>query len=680
MAKQLVGPFERHIDKGVLGLTALLLVAVIAMYGVTTPNQVEFGREPVKPGAIDATLKTKADSVVNQIARKKPEPEEYQPRSESFDQLLETYAAAGLPKTLPRGVSFLPTASLVGPPVPIDGWVELPKVVRLPKPKVVVGRSIVQQPIPTGTPDSMIAGFQQQLNWATVTSNFDREEMERREAAAYPAPQGVIFAGTELQRRMMRDDGTWSDEEWKTINTWTNAESDDPLSQALEPPQITLMDIDGTLAAPAADRAAVQDYERYLAKPQTQLSILRPLPPDTVSGDLWRVPITTNRRDVLAMDDEYQNPESPPTDDLSSQDRYPDKDLVVSAPTTAAQSIDDINKARWSKYRELARQAEEETSRDLAVLAKNILVEIIQDSRSSRADKQRAKEMAEGEAADRIRQIQRDLVLKMRQEQLAGGHAKRDSREEQYVRPKLPQQQVWAINAEYNPSSPDYLEGGRTYQYRMRVLLFNHLAGRPSSMKNSDDAKVVRFGGEWSEASDPVYVETAYRFFVTNTRGSGDGVKVKLAMYKWVEGYWVSTTQNFTLGESLSVQDEPEVPLMSFSGRELQKIAVHFDTPASLLGVSDDETVLLPGRSGRFDLDKESVVAFVDNRGHVFERIAALDKMNSEYRATQDEVFDPKSMKKEEPDRPKPMPGGPGGKRGPGRDRPRGKSTGKGGP
>jgi len=44
MAKQLVNPIERHVEKAVLGLTGLALVAVIALYLVTSPNQIELGQ------------------------------------------------------------------------------------------------------------------------------------------------------------------------------------------------------------------------------------------------------------------------------------------------------------------------------------------------------------------------------------------------------------------------------------------------------------------------------------------------------------------------------------------------------------------------------------------------------------------------------------------------------------
>ncbi|MCH7632724.1 MAG: hypothetical protein IIB59_05885, partial [Planctomycetes bacterium] len=60
MAKQLVNPLERHVEKAVVGLAALLLLGVIARYLVTTPNQIELGGETVTPRTIDAKVAQKA--------------------------------------------------------------------------------------------------------------------------------------------------------------------------------------------------------------------------------------------------------------------------------------------------------------------------------------------------------------------------------------------------------------------------------------------------------------------------------------------------------------------------------------------------------------------------------------------------------------------------------------------
>ena len=43
MAKQLVNPIERHIEKAIVGVAGLVLLGAIARYLVTSPNQIDLG-------------------------------------------------------------------------------------------------------------------------------------------------------------------------------------------------------------------------------------------------------------------------------------------------------------------------------------------------------------------------------------------------------------------------------------------------------------------------------------------------------------------------------------------------------------------------------------------------------------------------------------------------------------
>ena len=56
MAKQVVNPIERHIEKALLAVAGIALIGVIVMFVVRSPNQVEIGGEMVTPGEIDAKL------------------------------------------------------------------------------------------------------------------------------------------------------------------------------------------------------------------------------------------------------------------------------------------------------------------------------------------------------------------------------------------------------------------------------------------------------------------------------------------------------------------------------------------------------------------------------------------------------------------------------------------------
>ena len=75
MAKQAVSPIERHVEKGVLGVTALVLLSAVAMFLVRSPNTLEMDGQEVGPGEIDDRVRAKAQTVRASINRFKPEVE-----------------------------------------------------------------------------------------------------------------------------------------------------------------------------------------------------------------------------------------------------------------------------------------------------------------------------------------------------------------------------------------------------------------------------------------------------------------------------------------------------------------------------------------------------------------------------------------------------------------------------
>ena len=72
MAKQLVGPVERHVEKAIVAIAGVVLIAVIAKYLVTSPNQLELGGEMGDPSTIDRKVADKAAEVRARIQDHRP--------------------------------------------------------------------------------------------------------------------------------------------------------------------------------------------------------------------------------------------------------------------------------------------------------------------------------------------------------------------------------------------------------------------------------------------------------------------------------------------------------------------------------------------------------------------------------------------------------------------------------
>ena len=116
MAKQLVNPLERHVEKGVLGLAVLLLLGVAAKFLVTSPNQIELGGETVAPNTIDQLLLQTASKTRERIRSARSETEDVTELAGDFAQALDPFAAHRIARKLKRTVSFRPPVPRTAPP------------------------------------------------------------------------------------------------------------------------------------------------------------------------------------------------------------------------------------------------------------------------------------------------------------------------------------------------------------------------------------------------------------------------------------------------------------------------------------------------------------------------------------------------------------------------------------
>ena len=125
MAKQLVGPLERHVEKAIVGIAGLILIAVIAKYVVTAPNQLEVGGELVDPATVDKKVADKAAEVRDRIANHDPEDETPELLYGEFVKSLDPYPSNQLALEAPRGVVFGPAVPIIDPPEAIKGQKKL---------------------------------------------------------------------------------------------------------------------------------------------------------------------------------------------------------------------------------------------------------------------------------------------------------------------------------------------------------------------------------------------------------------------------------------------------------------------------------------------------------------------------------------------------------------------------
>jgi hypothetical protein len=588
MAKQAVGTVERHVEKGVLALCGIGLLATVALYLVKSPNQADVGGDAVGPDGVYEAVARQGERLRINMLDAKEDVEPTEDRSTEMELWLRKPLVAGqLDPKWRAPVPPLPSVPDIGTR-PIGDGVQLAQL--LPPSGVraaVVGRSVayVEPPEILGEGarrDEGIEEYRASFNWVTVSGVYDRLLQERvfRDANYSAGRRDHYIVGVDLQRRERRWDGSYT--EWKDVPTWAPV-------KAPAPPRVRVVDTQVTKAIDPNMRPALDAYTELVRYPLSQLALMRPPFPYHEAGDYWALPVYEGI-DIEALDEEYyraagEEPQDRYADslgDVSDDDRRePDNDM----------KIEGIR----------ARVDQGFANADEAQLILDEVEELLADPNL------RSTLVAELEdLQSRIEQI-------MEAGQYSGGPV---------GAPRSPKEVVWAFDL-----MPQSVRSGQTYQYRMRLRFYNRYCVFPADLETPTDAEQVVVASEWSEPTDEVIIPKDAEFFVTS---ANKGV-VKAEIYKWVEGDWVK--QSFELNVGLPISGRKRMRLPSQPDRGTQR--VEFDTGATVLEIDLQRPYEDVNRTsdGGFQVKAAATTAavvYVDAEGQLRERLLAWDKDSEE--------------------------------------------------
>lgn len=610
MAKQLVGPIERHVEKAILGAAGILLVGVVATYLATSPTQMDLGGTVVSPSTVDERLLAKATELRDRWQKGRPKGGMPDTLAPEFDQYARRIGQQ-LSIDLPTGVLIGPTVPIIDPPEVILGDAALVEVVQLARPTVAQGRSTLDT----------AAGYVP-TNWVTVSGLFSRKEQQARQAAAYGATrQEVLFGPVQIQRRAQRADGSWSDDDWATADA-------SPEPELPKAPTLTLDTSGDETVIEREQLSLLRRYAEALRIEVGQVDLVHPLMLDVLNGDTWRFPILTTYNDVLLQDDEILHPnQEGPTQVLD--DRYGlDSDeaaVVVHVTLTPAQEI----AAHMALGKKLLAQAKANHIENDAIGAYNEFESIVQHPNGSASQKNQAERLKR-----EANQVANDIRRRKTRGIGATGTAAADVQ-----RKLLPTLQLWA-----HDSAVDSVESGSTYQYRIRAQVYNQLAGEPAKFANKEDALVLMIPGRWSEPTEPVVVVPTNYFFATAADKRKKNVSFDL--YRWFDGYWVTNKTKLKCEVGDVVEQEqrvavpnPEVP------DEIDYPLTTFAPRVTVVGIEFDRRYReRNARGGGVKFSKPTVtpsVVLVNAAGELQERFVTADKGDAMRKSVGDRVFKP---------------------------------------
>lgn len=617
MAKQMINPVERHFEKGVLGIAVMMLIGVIALYLVTSPNQLEMDGQKVTPSTIDARLAQKATTIQEQIRNTRVDVEIPEKLFPEFEATL-----APLNKSPLRAIgAFGPDIPKVDQAGDLVGQAKLVEVFQMEKPLISFGRSTYNRENANGDFIYSVS------NWVTVTSLFDVKQQSERQRLAFGATRSnVLFGPIEMQRRKSHPDGSWSDDDWTIVEAWPS----------FRPPRAPLLRLQKENGKFSVTRAQLKDLENFVSdldNSSLQWDLIRPLMLDVTNGSQWRFTVITSFRDVLMQDDEYLFPDEPPS--TNPHDRY-------EFNTEASNKPDPVNLTRAQEHA----QALEEGERLLKQALKNLSVNdanrafneaagVIRDLNAGKTLKDKANNLK-----NRASQAHTDIFRKLRERGGRNGGVAQNE-DDKPARPKLPLQQVWVHDARVGS-----IESGGTYQYRIRVTIYNQLAGEPLKFADPQHASIIFIPAKWSVASSPVTIPPDVEFYVTSSDEKRQEVGIEL--YRWFEGVWVKRRRfKYTIGDQVKGQSKAVVPSWEVAG-ETERATINFDASATVVDIDfnrnyrDRKSGVRTRKGVKFGSPgSETAVVFVDAAGELHERLIPIEKGHPAKKSAKAREFKP---------------------------------------
>jgi len=625
MAKKNVNIVEQHVEKVVLGIAVLFLLAVIFMYLVGSPNSVDFEGKSFGPSQIDLEVRQKAERLAgpSKLGRTTPMASDEIPVPNWAERLNASFVE-GVVKSNALASTLTPTVPF-GLPVPklkiektrqvYEGFA-LVKVLAPEKPKVRFERLLgltAQQTDKSaagarGKPAEGEEQEAQDIDMVVVETQFDAESQLGLIRKAYRDEefQGLIFAEVQVERRMVFGDDAG---EWETVETFS----------LRPPPTRPTLKLVGEVPAPDS-REAFDQYRKGLIGDKGQLDVLLP------EGPI--------RQDVALVGGRAAAPEAPterrsrPTDRGGALARTLARGGYGETPRES-RSIDPSRTPRAERpirlenmdqaekyYSETLKKAEAALKERKTAEAEELAKKVIEVSNAN-------PRTASREDIDRANKI---LATVGRSER--GGTPVPAVQEERF-------RQIRAMDINGEP--------GRTYQYRVRVGILNELCMAPARLKDPNDATIPVVFGDWSEPSEPVTIQQDIFFFLAGEWPAGQNLPaaVRVEVFKWYLGQWVKASFRVEPGDEIG--GKSNVAAYDPSSKNWYREELDFATGA----VAVDYALKVPyqqllARDKGFEFTPQPLptarLVYLDTDDELQERFASVDSSDTWYRELNEKV------------------------------------------
>lgn len=508
--------FEKHIEKLVIAIAVLVCIWILFTRAVFSPNRVEFDGSKLGPGEIDNRVIEKAKGLADSLSEKPKSRSAYDPCFPVFDKLVDSAI---------KDVNFSlhwPKPGMAPKEARIERKYRLPRVEEIEITDVECGNicTVAYVPIVKITEETTYTEQTSQPNdidIVTVEGRFDISELYEIFYESFasdnikpdwrdPCLASPVFAAVDLQRRQVRDDG--SESQWQQI------------------PRVKI-DV-------YKEMFEIIENARDLPAGGIELRVLQFDDPEVVMGLLQ-----PESYQIASADEEWFPPSLYKKYEKYSRDLEADERHRL---------LEEKRRKRESQLAE-RRSAAERGSREAG------------DSRNARTGG--ASRRTAPKERDRSRRTTTSRDRKSRERDRSTRRASEiDSMDDIYE-----QFDEILISGETDFSEMDELlafwahddsvEQGKRYQYRIRLGIFNPIAGTNQFVREDEDKKETAI--LWTDFVETKVIEIPQRlvFFAGDIQETTNTVTVQVSRY--VLGYWYSRDFMVRPGEVIGnvVEYEP---------------------------------------------------------------------------------------------------------------------------
>jgi hypothetical protein len=510
---------ELFIDKAVMAAAIIAALAILFFFVISSPNSVEYAGEKFAPGQIDEFIHGKAAGLQKKLMEEPNKNEkkyEYEPKAPFYLSLIKNSI-----ENVNTNINFPLPGYSTGTVAAGNRKYQLPAIEPAAKPITAVVTMAAYVPTEeltetltynnpetkTELADIDLVTIESSINAKQLYESFNSAFAGKNVPSEWKEEQYAkpVFAKVELQRRTLQEDGSWSQ--------WTQV------------PKTKICHLKKTLELPAqSDEYGIQIALEQFTKPEIRKEVLQPPAYDNaIPTEKWLCPSLYNerqkRREKETEELKRQQLEAERASKLLSQTRPPAGQQPQKQP------------AGGETIGTEGGRTQPQTSRQR-----------IPTPTQQRQPPQKTKLPLPAAAEKR---------QTLTEEQQFNGILL----SEKTTPADLEKLVFWAHDDTTKPSEK--------YQYRIRIGVFNPIAGKPwfsQEQKDLQDQLVLFSNFSETDPNKPIEIPNKLHFFATDIKEVDKTVEVKVARYTL--GNWVSDTFRVKNGEQIgTVSDKARARL-----------------------------------------------------------------------------------------------------------------------